>query len=262
LHRDKLEPKPDDWDPSKKWAGRKAGGYRWYEIQDTVDYWQGFEKPKIVWPDISKLPRFSMDTDRRYLGNTGYIIPGGDYYLLGVLASWSTWFFISKTAQPLRLRADRWQYRLIAQFMEKVPIPDAPEVERRAVGDLARGCCSLGLARYELQRKVQDRLCQTFGADADGSPLGVLNQKAESWWELNLSELGSALKASFKLTSSPFKNPRTADEWETYHAEKRNEVQHLTERLAVSEAELNDRVYRLFDLTPAEITLLKREVEH
>ena len=134
--RTQLEPKPPGWDDKQKWPGRKAGAYEWYELQDTVDYWQGFEQPKIVWPDISKLPRFSMDTEHRYLGNTGYIIPGGDYYLLGILSSWATWFFLSKTAQPLRLRGDRWQYRLIAQFMEQVPVPDAPEPERQAIANL------------------------------------------------------------------------------------------------------------------------------
>jgi hypothetical protein len=142
--RTQLEPKPTRWDEKQKWPGRKAGAYEWYELQDTVDYWQGFEPSKIVWPDISKLPRFSMDSEHRYLGNTGYIIPGGDYYLLGILSSWATWFFLSKTAQPLRLRGDRWQYRLIAQFMEQVPVPDAPEAERQAIADLARMCSAVG----------------------------------------------------------------------------------------------------------------------
>jgi len=32
--------------------------------------------------------------------------------------------------------------------------------------------------------------------------------------------------------------------------------------LADAEGELNDRVYRLFQLTPDEIKLLQREVEH
>jgi hypothetical protein len=32
--------------------------------------------------------------------------------------------------------------------------------------------------------------------------------------------------------------------------------------LADAEADLNDRVYALFDLTPEEIQLLQREVEH
>ena len=58
------------------------------------------------------------------------------------------------------------------------------------------------------------------------------------------------------------KNPRLADEWEPYLQEKRNENARLTRALADAEAELNDRDYRLFHLTPEEIKLLQREVEH
>jgi hypothetical protein len=45
-------------------------------------------------------------------------------------------------------------------------------------------------------------------------------------------------------------------------AEKKAEVARLTRELSDAEAELNDRVYRLFELTSAEIKLLQREVEH
>ncbi|HQU45986.1 MAG TPA: N-6 DNA methylase, partial [Pirellulales bacterium] len=207
-HREALEPKPIAWPTSRKWAGRKPGSYKWYEIQDSVDYWQNFELTKIVWPDISKLPRFSMDPDGRYLGNTAYIIPSSDYYLLGVLSSWATWFYISKTAQPLRLRGGRWQYRLIAQFMEQVPIPDAGEGDRAAIADLAATCCHLGRQRYELQSHVQRRLDETFGVSHRGEPLGVLNERAQAWWDASLTALGAALKTSYKLASNPLKNPR------------------------------------------------------
>ena len=256
--RTQLEPKPPHWNEGQKWPGRKAGAYKWYELQDTVDYWQAFEQPKIVWPDICKLPRFSMDTHSRYLGNTGYVIPGGDQYLLGILSSWATWFFLSKTAQPLRLRGDRWQYRLIAQFMEEVPIPDAPQPEREAIANLARTCSSLGQERYQGQVNFHRRLFQAFSG---GHP-GPLNQKAEAWWELSLNQLGDALKQSFKLPTNPMKSPRLADEWEPYLQEKRDENARLTRALADTEGELNDRVYRLFNLTADEITLLQKEVEH
>jgi hypothetical protein len=105
-------------------------------------------------------------------------------------------------------------------------------------------------------------LLQGFGHDASGAPLGQLNQKAQEWWSLSLNELGQALKTSFKLPASPFKNPRAADEWEPYLAEHRREVERLTRALVDAEGELNDRVYRLFQLTPDEIKLLQREVEH
>ena len=89
---------------------------------------------------------------------------------------------------------------------------------------------------------------------------GTLNNKAQAWWEQSLNELGDALKTSFKLKANPFKKPQTADEWEPYLNDKRAAVAKLTQQLA--EADINARVYKLFDLTPAEIALLQREVEH
>ena len=261
--REALEPRPADWEDAnkgKKWAGRKPGSYKWFELQDSIDYWAAFEKPKIVWPDITNRPRFSMDLDNRYLGNTGYVIPGGDYYLLGVLSSWATWFFISKTAQPLRLRSDRWQYRLIAQYMEHIPIPDAPLEERKAIADLAERCNTLGNRRYRIEEQVRHRLATTFRTAED--PDGKLNDKAQEWWSPEFLQLGESIRVSFKRKQNPFNAPRTADEWEPYIKEKRDEVDALRRQLADAEAEINERVYKLFQLTPEEIGLLKREVEH
>jgi hypothetical protein len=256
---------PSLFDYMKKFEGalikRQDKGRYWWELRACA-YWQSFEESKIVWPDISKLPRFSMDKEARYLGNTGYIIPGGDYYLLGVLASWATWFMISKTAQPLRLRGDRWQYRLIAQFMERLPIPEASEQDKETIAALARQCNQLGQQLYELQANLRRRLIGVFGEDQPGDQSQSLNTKAQQWWTLSLNQLGEALKASFKLKSNPLKNPRAADEWEPYIAEKRGEVEQLYRELADAEAELNRRVYQLFDLTSDEIKLLQREVEH
>ncbi len=263
-HRVRLEPRPADWSESVmgKWQGRKPGPYRWYEIQDAIDYWQEFDKTKIVWADISKLPRFTMDQCQHYLTNTGYVIPLEDYYLLGVLASWATWFTISKTAQPLRLRGDRWQYRLIAQYMENLPIPDACEADRKAVSDLAKQANDAGTELYQWQENVRRRLLSTFGEQPDGTIEGKLNNKASEWWRLTLNQLGAALKTSFKLKRNPFQNPNMAEEWEGYLAERKTQIARLMREIHDAEAELNDRVYRLFDLTDDEIKLLQREVEH
>ena len=263
-YRDRLEPQPPGWNISRdgKWQGRKAGSYEWYEIQDTVDYWEAFERTKIVWPDITNRPRFSMDAQCNYVGDTGFVVPLEDYYLLGILASWATWFLISKSCQPLRLRSDRWQYRLKKQWLAKLPVPEADNSDQQAIATLAKRATTAGQECYEIQEGFRRRLRSTFGQDNTGAPLGELNQKAEVWWELLLPQLGSALKASFKLPGDPFKNPRTADNWEPYLVEKQALVHRLTSELADAEAELNDRVYRLFNLTPDEIRLLQREVEH
>jgi hypothetical protein len=125
-------------------------------------------------------------------------------------------------------------------------------------------CDSLSFDLFDVGCKThfQRRLCQTFGHDTQGQPLGALNNMAQEWWKLSLNELGDALKTSFKLKSNPFKKPQTADEWEPYLAEKRSAVWSLTRQLADAESEINSRVYKLFDLTQDEISMLQREVEH
>ena len=102
--RIQLEPKPEDWAPSTakdKWPGRKEGNYAWYEIQDTIDYWQDFERPKVVYVDIAWSPSFCLDTQSRYTNNTVYFIPSGDPWLVAgtkrsnrlalLLAACTTW---------------------------------------------------------------------------------------------------------------------------------------------------------------------------
>lgn len=58
-YRERLTPKPQYW--TGDWNGRKTGSYQWYEIQDAVDYYQEFEKPKIVYPDVAKESRFTLE---------------------------------------------------------------------------------------------------------------------------------------------------------------------------------------------------------
>lgn len=56
--------------------------------------------------------------------------------------------------------------------------------------------------------------------------------------------------------------PPLADKWEPCLAGKTAGQTRLTRVLADAEAGLNDRVYHLFDLTPGEVQLLQKEVEH
>jgi predicted type IV restriction endonuclease len=102
--------------------GRKPGRYEWYEIQDDVAYYEVFDGPKLIFPDIAKEPRFCLDTDGHYLANTAYCLGTEDLYLLGVLNSELFWFAIGNISIPFGVRAGKYRYRLIYQYMEKVPI--------------------------------------------------------------------------------------------------------------------------------------------
>lgn len=100
---------------------RQDQGDYWWELR-PCDYYEYLESPKIVFPDICKGPRFHLDTEGRYLANTAYCLGTDDLYLLGVLNSRLFWFAISNISIPFGTRAGKFRYRLIYQYMEKVPI--------------------------------------------------------------------------------------------------------------------------------------------
>lgn len=120
LSRWKAELTPKESKDDK--LGRKPGSYAWFEIQDDVAYHEIFDGPKIVYPDIAKYPRFSLDHSGHYLANTAYCLGSASKYLLGVLNSRLFWFTISNISIPFGIRAGKYRYRLIYQYMEKVPI--------------------------------------------------------------------------------------------------------------------------------------------
>jgi hypothetical protein len=84
---DQLTPRPKNWKGSSEWKGRKPGSYQWYEIQDTIDYYSEFEKPKIIIPAIIQKATYCLDTSGFFSNDKTTIIGSDSLYLLGVLNS-------------------------------------------------------------------------------------------------------------------------------------------------------------------------------
>jgi type I restriction-modification system DNA methylase subunit len=119
--KDRLTPRPKDW-KGMQWTGRKPGPYKWYEIQDTIDYYEEFEKPKVIWPEIAKESRFAIDYLGFSLNKTCFFTPISDLHLLGILNSKTIWFFLKRLCSVLG-DADK-RGRLLQQkiYIEKIPI--------------------------------------------------------------------------------------------------------------------------------------------
>ena len=126
----RLEPRPREWKPAypgEKWAGRKAGSYKWYEIQDNIAYHKEFLKPKIMWPEMSAEFRITYDTSNLFCNNKAYILPTEDLFLLGILSSKTMEFFAAHTVD--KIKGD--SYCLYAHYVEKFPIPQADDAARQ-----------------------------------------------------------------------------------------------------------------------------------
>jgi hypothetical protein len=127
-----LMPKPKDF-AGDKWPGRKPGSYKWYEIQDAVDYYKEFDKVKIIFPDIAPFMQATIDTEYSYLGNTGYIIPTNDLYLLALLNSKIVHYIYRSVSSTIR----GGYLRFIRQYVEKIPIIMGTEKQVATIIEIA-----------------------------------------------------------------------------------------------------------------------------
>jgi hypothetical protein len=89
-------------------AGQKRfdKGEYWWELR-ACDYYGEFEKPKIIYPNISKRPEFEFDETCLFTNQKCFIISVPDKYLLGLLNS-SVCFFLYRQLLP-KLRGDFYE---------------------------------------------------------------------------------------------------------------------------------------------------------
>lgn len=110
---------------------RDDKGKFWWELRSCA-YYEEFERPKIVYADIAQSAKFTWDESRVFLGNTAYIIPTDEKWLVGLLNSKLIWWFYVNLSSIIR----GGFVRFIAQYMEQLPIfsasapQKAPIIER------------------------------------------------------------------------------------------------------------------------------------
>jgi adenine-specific DNA-methyltransferase len=92
------------------------GKYYW-ELRSCA-YWGEFLQPKIIYPDIAQRAEFSYDTSGYHIGNTMYMLPTKDLWLLAVLNSKLLYWFYTKLSSQIQ----NGFVRFIAQFVSQIPI--------------------------------------------------------------------------------------------------------------------------------------------
>jgi len=76
-------------------------GDYWWELR-ACEYYDEFEKPKIIYPEICSGPQFTFDDSQCFANNKCFIMPRADKYLLGILNSKLTNFLFETNLPKLR----------------------------------------------------------------------------------------------------------------------------------------------------------------
>lgn len=144
---------------------RRAGKQPWYELQQPqFKFAEAYEKPKIVFPDIGKEPRFSLDAQGHYLDATATCIAVPDLYLLGLLNSSTVWRYITEKCAVLGDAEKGGRVRLKTFYVERIPIPNASAPDRAAIAALVQKCLDAnGVGCEAWEQEINGRVAALYG---------------------------------------------------------------------------------------------------
>jgi len=203
---------------------RDARGNEWWELRPS-NYYEYFPKPKIIYPDIGKQCRFVLDEKGYFTDYTVFNLPISDYYILGVLNSSQVWKYLKLVCSVLGDEEQGGRLRFYKQFMENLPIPNAPQNERKAVAKLAEQVQKLHTQR----RKRVEKFLHDIGTDpAESTSRNPLEQP----WSLSEEDF------TRRTRGQPLKVFKSAQE----------ETMSVTEEIVKVEKEIDERVKALYGL--------------
>jgi hypothetical protein len=228
---------------------KRATKQEWFELQQAqLAYQPKFETPKLVYLDIAKNSPFSLERIGVFIDCTVFMIEEQAAWLVSFLNSKVAWFqWIGQT--PI---ASGGYIRLKSQYVETTLLPGPGDEAARMLARLGQTCTDAARERFEIQSAVRRRVLDLGPPDRR-----KITGKLHDWHKLDFTAFRAEIKRAFRA-DVPL---RERGEWEIYLGENAAQVRQLSDRIASSEREIDQIVYGLFDLTPAEITLLDSSID-
>jgi len=158
-------------------GGRKSGSYAWHEIQDNITYWQEFEQPKIILGRFMNRATFAFDSEKFYHNDALYMIAGTDEYVVAVLNSAISWWFLTQICTDLQ----NGYLQAFRENLFQIPIPDAPAAEREAIATLAQQCVKAkgqGVQVAAWEAEIDARVARLYGL-SEGDFAYILDSNAD-----------------------------------------------------------------------------------
>jgi len=205
---------------------KRATEQAWYELQQPQEAYVPFlETTKLIYPEIGKKSRFVIDAAKFFVNNKTFFLPSDDWYLLGVLNSASVVEYLKGTCSVLGDEADGGRLEFRAQYMETLPVPNAPGAERAVIAKFAQEA-----QRLHSERRVR---VEKF--------LGEIGLQAAQ------STSRNPLEQPWSLPPQDFTRRAPRPELKKFTA-ARDETAALTEEIEKVEREIDERVSALYGL--------------
>lgn len=237
--------------PFRKQLETRATKQEWFELQQAqLAYQPKFVSGGVIFPDVSQGPKFALIERGNMLDCTVFLLEDSHPELVAYLNSKLSWFFLFAISNPLR--GGTWRLRMKSQYIERLPVPDTKKLGATRLEFLSSTCGQAASQSHRMIEAVLHRVQMDFTSGAAVR----LSRKLHEWWTLDFAAFRAEVKRVFR-TDIPVKE---RGDWESYLAEQGAAVRKLTAEIEAAEREIDAIVYRLFDLTPAEIALLESSI--
>lgn len=100
-------------------------GEYWWELRNC-SYYNLFEQPKIVFPNLQNTNKFALDLTGAYINAPAVFFPTDDKYLLAILNSKVAWHFLKSICV---IRSGGY-IEVKPQYVEQIPIPEIDEKDK------------------------------------------------------------------------------------------------------------------------------------
>ncbi|NRD69645.1 N-6 DNA methylase [Psychrobacter okhotskensis] len=204
------------------------------------------EQSKIITPEISLGCNMSFDVGSMYHNTKCYSFildkPSDLAYkfYLSVLNSKILWFFLSNTGYVLR----GGYFTFKTNYLYPFPLPKLPD-NAKYFSQKADLMLSLNEQLQNSTGKFVRTLQRKFDIDK-------LSKKLENWHELTYAEFIKELgKKKIKMSLGD------EAEWEEYFLAEQTKAKQLIAEIERTDREIDQMVYKLYDLTDAEIAIIE-----
>ena len=233
----------------EKLSKRSDKGITPYNLRNCA-YLDYFDKPKIMYSEITKFFPFMLDNKGMFCNNKVFFITAKDDT---VSLSFLTAVFNSKLCKlwiwyncPELLGGTR---EIRKAYFENFPIPDLKNSEFSIINSELANLADKMLTLNETRQKSSNRFINRI---KENLQISKTTAALENFYELEFKDFVKELtKQKVKLSL------KQQDEWEEYFTEYKNQLQELQTQIIATDKEINALVYKLYGLTEEEIKVVE-----
>ena len=116
-----------------KVKARKKTNNKWFETQDSINYWNDFFEQKIVWGNLCLSSQFSLVEDDYFINapSPPMIVPGSKYLLAILNSKVADWYI-----RQLGVTRNGGYFEYKPMFVEQLPVPIIDEYQQKPFDEI------------------------------------------------------------------------------------------------------------------------------